>query len=74
MKLGRWIGIARLTLLALVIGVVVVGLARAQAPAPATTAERAAFCDKLAHEKSAKAIEQLVDDVRCATDRPVAAQ
>ncbi len=70
MNLGRWTGIARLTILALVIGVVVVGLAQAQTSAPVTTAERAAFYDKVAREKSTKAIEQLVRDGLAAKPDP----
>jgi len=70
MKPGRWAGIARLTLLALVIGVVAVGLAQAQSAPPATTAERAAFYDKLAHEKSTTAIEQRVREALAAKPVP----
>jgi len=70
MKLGRWVGIARLTILALIIGVVVVGLAQAQTSAPVTSAERAAFYDKVAREQSTKTIEQLVRDGLAAKPDP----
>lgn len=59
MKLGRLIGIARLAVLAAASAVFAIGIAGAQTSST-TIAERAAFFDKLAAEKSTKALEESI--------------